>query len=391
MIVPKLAVRNMIGAGAKTWLNAIVLSMSFVIIIIVQGLYNGLDAEASRTKIGAEYGGGQSWVNGYDPYDPFTLADAHAAVPPALQACIDAGKAAAILLVQGTLYPEGKIQPVLLKGLDPNQTILKSPSAVLRPVDHELPGLIGKRMARTSGLKKGDAVTARWRDAKGTFDARDIQIVGVFDNDDQGVDEGQIWLPLETLRTLAAMPGQATIVVAAKDSGPAPDVAGWTFQGLNVLLKDIHDLVRGKTIGASILYAMLLFLAMLAVFNTQLLSIWRRRKEIGTMMALGVARGRIIGLFTFEGALNSIFAALIGAVYGIPLMSYFAAHGFSMGATQGDSFGLAIGEKLYPVYGTVLVAGTTVLVFLITTIVSWLPTRKIARLKPTDALRGRMS
>jgi ABC-type lipoprotein release transport system permease subunit len=391
MIIPKLAVRNMLGAGAKTWLNAAVLSMAFVIIIVVQGIYNGLDAEASRTKIEAEYGGGQYWVNGYDPYDPFTLQDAHAPIPDTLQAQIDAGKAAAILLVQGTLYPEGKILPVLLKGLAPAQTILKIPSAVFRPVNHDLPGLIGERMARTSGLKKGDSVTVRWRDAKGTFDARDIQIVGVFSTDDQGVDEGQIWLPLETLRILAAMPGQATIVAAARDSGPAHAVAGWTFQGLDVLLKDVHDLVRGKTIGASLLYAMLLFLAMLAVFNTQLLSIWRRRKEIGTMMALGVPRGRVIGLFTFEGALNSIFAALIGAVYGIPLMAYIAAHGFSMGAKQGDSFGMAIGEKLYPVYGTVLVAGTTVLVFLITTIVSWLPTRKIARLKPTDALRGRMS
>jgi putative ABC transport system permease protein len=391
MIVPKLAVRNMLGAGAKTWLNAAVLSMAFVIIIILQGLYNGMDEEASRAKIDAEYGGGQYWVNGYDPYDPFTLTDAHAAVPAELQARIDAGKAAAILLVQGTLYPQGKIQPVLLKGLAPAQTILNIPSAVFRPVDHDLPAIIGERMARTTGLKKGDAVTVRWRDVKGAFDARDIQIVGVFSGHDQGVDEGQIWLPLETLRTMAAMPGQATIVTMAKDGGPATAIDGWTFQGLNVLLKDIHDLIRGKTIGASILYAILLFLAMLAVFNTQLLSIWRRRKEIGTMMALGVPRGRVIGLFTFEGALNSVFAALIGAVYGVPLMAYFISHGLSMGSKQDDSFGLALGQRLYPVYGTALVVGTTVLIFLITTIVSWLPTRKIAKLKPTDALRGRTS
>ena len=108
MIIPKLAVRNMIGAGAKTWLNAAVLSMAFVVIIGVQGLYDGLDREASRAKTDAEYGGGQYWVNGYDPFDPFTIVDAHAPVPEALQAAIGAGKAAAVLLIQGTLYPEGK-------------------------------------------------------------------------------------------------------------------------------------------------------------------------------------------------------------------------------------------------------------------------------------------
>jgi len=391
MIIPKLAVRNMIGAGAKTWLNAVVLSMAFVVIIGVQGLYDGLDREASRAKTDAEYGGGQYWVNGYDPYDPFTIVDAHAPVPEALQAAIGAGKAAAVLLVQGTLYPEGKIQPVLLKGLDPAQTLLHIPSALLRPADHDLPGLIGERMARTTGLKKGDTVTVRWRDAKGAFDARDLQIVGIFSSEDQGVDEGQIWLPLETLRQMAAMPRQATIVTTAKASGPAPAVAGWTFQGLDVLLKDIHDLIRGKTLGASIFYVLLLFLAMLAVFNTQLLSVWRRRKEIGTMMALGFSRPRVIGLFTFEGALNSVFAALIGAVYGVPLMAWTAAHGYAFGMKQADSFGFALGERLYPIYGTVLVVGTTLFVFLVTTIVSWLPTRKISKLKPTEALRGRTS
>jgi len=42
-------------------------------------------------------------------------------------------------------------------------------------------------------------------------------------------------------------------------------------------------------------------------------------------------------------------------------------------------------------YSAGLVAATTFLVLVITTIVSYLPTRKIAKLKPTDALRGRMS
>jgi ABC-type antimicrobial peptide transport system permease subunit len=55
-----------------------------------------------------------------------------------------------------------------------------------------------------------------------------------------------------------------------------------------------------------------------------------------------------------------------------------------------DQFGLALGEKLYPLYSGGLVIGTTGLVLVVTTIVSLLPTRKIAKLKPTDALRGRL-
>ena len=56
-----------------------------------------------------------------------------------------------------------------------------------------------------------------------------------------------------------------------------------------------------------------------------------------------------------------------------------------------DDYGIALGEALFPVYGTGLVIGTTILILLVTTIVSFLPTRKIAKLKPTDALRGKMT
>ena len=47
MIIPKLAFRNILGAGLKTWLNAFVLSFSFVLIICSQGLLEGMDEQAA--------------------------------------------------------------------------------------------------------------------------------------------------------------------------------------------------------------------------------------------------------------------------------------------------------------------------------------------------------
>jgi ABC-type lipoprotein release transport system permease subunit len=91
-----------------------------------------------------------------------------------------------------------------------------------------------------------------------------------------------------------------------------------------------------------------------------------------------------------EGALHSILAALVAALYGIPLLAYTAMHGFLL-PNATDTLGFAIGEKLFPAYSPLLVIGTIVLVCLVTTVVSFIPTRKIAKLKPTDALRGRFS
>ena len=56
-----------------------------------------------------------------------------------------------------------------------------------------------------------------------------------------------------------------------------------------------------------------------------------------------------------------------------------------------DNMGLALSDTVYPAYGAGLVIGTTLLVLITVTIVSFLPTRKISGLKPTDALRGKLS
>ncbi len=391
MVIPRLALKNLFGAGLRTWLNVVVLSFAFVAIIGLQGIYNGMNDQAVHSLTDAEYGGGQYWQENYDPYEPLSLPDAHAPLPEALSGLTDEGLAAPVLIVQGTIYPSGRIQPVLLKGIDPEQSVISIPTHFLALEDVELPALIGTRMAKNAGLKKGDTITVRWRDAQGTFDARDAYIVEVMRTTVQSIDLGQMWVPLEKIQEFARMPNEASLVVLARDTAPLKEVAaGWEFKKLEFLLKDITALVQSKTIGGSIMYSILVLLAMLAIFNTQVLSIFRRRKEMGTLMALGFTRVKVIKLFTLEGAMHGVLAAVVAAIYGTPLLVMFAKKGWAM-PDNVDSYGFAIGDTLIPTYGAGLIIGTTVLVLVVTTIVSFLPTRKIAKLKPTDALRGRMS
>ena len=390
MIIPRLALRNLLGAGLRTWLNVVVLSLSFVLIIFLQSLYKGMGDQAKQAKIDTEFGGGQYWHESYDPFDPLTLEDAHGVVPGPIQEKIDEGEATPILVTQATIYPEGRLRTILLKGIDPQQSVVNLPSKFLVQDGEDIPALIGTRMARNTGLQLGDMITVRWRDAKGTFDARDVQITQVMKTSVGTVDQGQIWIPLEKMRELMSMENESSLVVVAKNTEEMPAIPGWNFKSLEFLLADIESLVKAKTTGGSIMYIFLLSLAMLAIFNTQVLSIFRRRKEMGTMMAMGFTRFKVIQLFTLEGAMHSVLAAIIAAIYGIPFLVWFSKTGWALPEATED-FGFALGEKLFPVYSVGLVLGTVVLVLMVTTIVSFLPTRKIAKLKPTDALRGKMS
>lgn len=390
MIIPRLAIRNLLGAGLKTWLNVVVLSFSFVIIIWLQGLYKGMGDQARVAQTNAEFGGGQYWQENYDPYDPLTLQDAHSVIPETLQTLIDNGQATPILISQATIYPEGRLLVIQMKGIDPAQNIVNLPTKSLDQEGEELPALIGNRMARNTGLKIGDTVTIRWRDSKGTFDARDAKIVQIMKTSVPTVDQAQIWVPLEKMQSLTRMENEASMAILAQGTEEFPHIPGWIHKDMDFLLKDINLMVKSKQIGGSIIYTILLSLALLAIFNTQVLSIFRRRKEMGTLMSMGMTRGKIIQLFTLEGAMHSVLAAVVAAIYGIPLLLYSAKNGWAMPAAV-DDFGMALGEALFPVYGTGLIIGTTLLILIATTIVSFLPTRKIAKLKPTDALRGTMT
>lgn len=392
MVILKLALRNLIGAGTRTWLNVFVLSIAFILILWMQGVYEGMSRDAITSSKKMELGGGQFWHQLYDPFDPMTLEDAHAKVFPDLQKLIEAKKATPILMTSGAIFPQGRIQGALLKGIDPDQQIIGVPSSVLKGEFNDyIPALIGRRMAKQSHLKKGDIVTARWRDINGVFDATDLKIIGIMRTIVPSVDSGQVWIPIQKLREMLQAPGEATLIVLEQEIASIPDTESpWILRDLDYLLKDINYLVKTKKVGGAFFYLILLSMALLAIFDTQVLAIFRRRKEIGTMMALGMPRTQIIALFTLEGALHGVLAMVGAAIYGTPLLYYSAAVGMGMPGTY-DDFGIALAERLHSSYTINLVVGSTLLVLLSVTIVSFLPTRKIAKLKPTDALRGKMS
>jgi ABC-type lipoprotein release transport system permease subunit len=386
----KLAFRNLIGAGLRTWLNVIVLSFSFVVIIWIKGVLAGWDLQAKNDMTNWEIAGGQYWHEEYDPFDPFTFADSHAPVPPEFNEEIAASDMEPYLIIQGSVYPQGRLQAVTIRGINPRQTLFMLPTERLDTVMSDaIPAIIGTLMSKTLKMVPGDRVVMQWRDANGTFDAAELLIVGMFNVAVPAVDAGQIYMPLEKLREMTGMHNEATLFSFRNSQRERPAVEGWVHKPKEELTKQVDDLIKVKTGGTSVLYGILLLLAMLAIFDTMVLSIFRRQKEIGTYVALGYTRKQVVGLFTTEGAMYAVLAALLSAAYGMPFLLWQAKAGWTMPIDTSE-FGMAIAQTLYPVYSAGLVTGTTLLVLVVTTIVSYWPSRKIAKMNPTDALRGKI-
>lgn len=389
MIAIKLALRNLLGAGLRTWLNVLVLSIAFVIIIWHKGMLDGWDRQAKTDMIAWECGAGQYWHANYDPYDPFKLTESHATPPASLQEKIQKGILTPLLITQGTIYPGGRMQSVLLKGIDPSQEILKIPAYKLDTLAGEIPVLVGHYMAQTNKLKQGDIFTLRWRTAQGAFDATEAVVVGIFKSNVPTVDAAQVWLALDTLQTMMNLPGEATVLVASQGTTDPQLFADWEFRDQSFLLSDVDKIIKAKSAGGAVIWFILMLLAMLAIFDTQVLSIFRRQKEIGTIIALGMTKGQVIRLFTFEGAMHSLLAMGLALLWGTPLLYLQMKYGITLPGDK-DTYGIAMSDVLYPTYSLGLVITTSLVVFITTSIVSYLPSRKIARMNPTEAIKGKV-
>lgn len=389
----KIAIKNLLGARLRTWLNVFVTALSFFMIILFSAMYDGMREHAKQVTIDTEIAGGAYWHPQYDPLDPITFEDAHATLPSAVKTLVNQGKAFPVLVSQATIYPDGRIMPVIMKGILPEQNIVNMPTQML--ANHQevtIPVLIGRSMANNAKLEVGDTFTIRWLDANQTYDADEGTVVHIMDTENFKLDIGHVWIPLQKAQTMLAMEEEATYVTYAKGLSIEENRGDWIPRDVKFLIRDMEALIEADEPNAAIMYIILLCFAAMGIFNAQVLSIFRRGKEIGTLMALGMTRSRVVGLFTIEGGLNALLAGIMTVIFFGPLLWYVGVNGIWLGVDYSDgAMGIIVEKYLIPVYSVKLVVTTTIVVSFIVLIVSYIPSRRIAKMKPTDALRGKVS
>ncbi len=384
-----IALKNLAGRKIANHIECFCYGIFVFYYLFFLGMYDGMLQHAKNVTIDTEIAGGAYWHPEYDPLDPMSYEDAHSNLPDDIQALIDKKKAFPVLVSQVSIYPGGRIMPAILKGIPPDQNIVNMPTEALQGInDGTIPVLIGKGMAKDSKLKVGDSFTIRWMDADKTYDADEGRVVYIMDTENFKLDMGHIWVPLNIAQSMLEMKEEATYVTYAKGLTDNINSEQWISRDVNYLVQDMEAIIEADKPGAQIMYMILLALAAMGIFNAQVLSIFRRGKEIGTLMALGMTRSRVVGLFTLEGGLNAVLATMMMIILFGPILWYFGVEGIPLPIDYSE-MGLIMAKRLIPIYSIGLIISTMSLVSIIVLIVSYIPSRKITHMKPTDALRGK--
>ncbi|OHX64214.1 ABC transporter permease [Flammeovirga pacifica] len=378
----KLAYKNIISAGLRTWLTITTLAFAFLLILFFNSLYTGWEYQGVKDQIDWEFADGQIIYKEFDKNDPFTIESGH-------HQMIKNENIAPVLIRQGNLYPQGRMLPIAIKGIPANQSIVKLPTHLFHESKEEFPVIIGEAMATNNHLKKGDKILLRWKDKNGTFDAKQITIVGIFHTNVPTIDMGQIWMDIDLLWKMTGLEKEASYHIV-KGNYNHELKSQWRFESQQDLLKDFISMVEMKKGSSAFLYIILMFIALIAIFDSQVFSVFKRQKEIGTYIALGFTKKRVTLLLTIEGAMYAILATIIGSLISIPLISWLGVEGVTLSSKeQSQQMGITIGEKLYPMLTSKLLFSSIFWIILLSTIVSYLPVRKIAKMNTVDALKGK--
>ncbi len=185
----------------------------------------------------------------------------------------------------------------------------------------------------------------------------------------------------------------SSIKVFLKDKERAGEVAEWLqnrfkAQGWDLEVKTWKDLggfyYHIALLGRVLVFFLLLILAAItaiSVSNTMLMSVKERTREIGTIMAMGLRKKGVLGIFLLESFSLSLISSMGGALLGIAVTEWFSHKGIVEGLA------LVLEGKLYPILGVQAVFISFLWIFFIGTAGGLYPAYKAANLDPIEALR----
>ena len=104
-------------------------------------------------------------------------------------------------------------------------------------------------------------------------------------------------------------------------------------------------------------------------------------------MALGMKANQVVRIFVMEGSLSAFGAVILGLVFGVPFIRWFQNIGLDVSYLSDST--IPVSERIFLDMHFWEVASSIIMVVLIMVFVAWWPVRKITRLDPTLALRGR--
>jgi putative ABC transport system permease protein len=249
-------------------------------------------------------------------------------------------------------------------------------------------------LARSLKLKPGDRLTLLSATVDGAINGLDTVIVGIYTTGIREMDERSLVVRVDTAqallnttrvsklvvvlnRTEDTTDARAALLARLGAEGRAVDILTWSD------LAAFYHQVRGLFSGIfTFLGLIITALVVLSAGNAMTMTVMERVQEIGTLMAVGTTRLRIMGMFVVEGLGLGMIGGGLGLLLGYGLAVGLTRAGIRMPPPPTFTTGFPLVISVVPV----LYAAVLILMIVTLGVAAVLPAARAARLRITDAL-----
>ncbi len=252
---------------------------------------------------------------------------------------------------------------------------------------------VGEGLANYLALKVGDALTLTANTRAGGINAIELPVVGIFSTGNRNYDDYNLRLPITQARRLLRVEGVHNWVLMLHDTDQTENVRGDLEKLLPAATFDrvlwsthaeyvtkMADLYAGFT---AFMKAVVAIIIVLGIGNTLSMAVMERTAEIGTTLAMGANRWRILRNFMFEGVSLAVIGGALGIAVAWLLAQIITALGFQMPPPPGMSRAWTVAIHVTPsvIWNTLIIAIPAII------LASIYPAWRASNLKIIDALR----
>ncbi len=267
--------------------------------------------------------------------------------------------------------------------------------------------LIGKDLAREMGVGVGDGIILYALTRYNSRNADEFIVTGIIHTTDPAINKSSVIITYDAANQFLDLEGLITEV----------DVGMYRRTNFGRFIKEVDgakgaiytqfgrelyhvetfkeaaasflEMMKQKKAFGVIFMIVILLIASVGIFNTVLMSVYERVREVGVLRAHGMKPGDVTFMFLMEGVITGLLGSVLGVLFGVLANIFLVTVGYPIDKMVGD-----IDTSGFPVWGTIYGEWnpqTFLFVFvfgvIVSAVASVIPARKAAKIEVTEALR----
>ncbi len=153
---------------------------------------------------------------------------------------------------------------------------------------------------------------------------------------------------------------------------------------------DIHAMLKMMNMASGFMYTLMLILMSSGILTTMFTVVYERKRELGVQAALGTSPWRIFYGSIAEASWLALLGVALGTVLGTVWVWLLTTYGIDLSGFSGQgglsAGGVSMGSKLVGKMSVRVFTEPALVVFFATLVFALLPSLKMARMKPVEAM-----